>query len=100
MSIEPSAPPQQQQPLIENFFIECPHCECMMCIEKVNCGIFRHGVEIQTGKQIDPHAPKEVCDELIKNGLIYGCGKPFEIKITKKPDDNVISIRIEICEYK
>jgi len=99
MSTTPSAPPQEQH-IIENFFIECPHCEFMMCIEKVNCGIFRHGVEILTGKQIDPHAPKYVCDELIKNGLIYGCGKPFEIKLIKKPDNNVISISIETCEYK
>jgi hypothetical protein len=72
----------------------------MMCIEKVNCGIFRHGVEILSGKQIDPHALKEVCDDFIKKGLIYGCGKPFEIKIIKNPDNSAANISIEKCEYK
>jgi len=85
---------------MEDFYIECPHCKNMMCIEKLNCGIFRHGVEILSGKQIDPHASKEVCDDLIKKGLIYGCGNPFEIKITKKPNENINNISIEKCEYK
>ena len=39
--------------------ITCPHCSDYIIIEKMNCGIFRHGVLIKTGKQIDPHANKE-----------------------------------------
>jgi hypothetical protein len=46
------------------------------------------------GKQIDPHASKEICDELITKNLIFGCGKPF--KVVKKEDDTYTT---EICEY-
>ena len=74
--------------------LKCPHCEDYIIIEKINCGIFRHGVLIQNGKQIEPHAPKEICDHYIKHNLIYGCGKPFKI-IMK--DNN--QFEIEICEY-
>lgn len=42
------------------------HCSEYIIIEKMNCGIFRHGVFIKTGKQIDPHANKTVCDNYIK----------------------------------
>jgi hypothetical protein len=28
---------------------------------------------------MDPHAPKDICDEYIKHDDIYGCGKPFMI---------------------
>ena len=74
--------------------VECPHCKECVVIEKLNCHIFRHGVLRETGKQMDPHAPKEVCDELSTNNQIFGCGKPF--KVVKKEDGIYIS---EICEY-
>ena len=59
--------------------IICPHCEEPIVIEKINCGIFRHGVYKATGKQIGPHSSKEKCDSLKEKDLIYGCGKPFQI---------------------
>lgn len=71
----------------------CPHCIEYVIIEKLNCGIFRHGVIKTTGKQIDPHASKEICDNLFKKNVIYGCGKPF--KIFK--DEN--EFKIEKCDY-
>ena len=74
--------------------VECPHCKECVVIERLNCHIFRHGVLRETGKQMDPHAPKEVCHELSKNNQIFGCGKPF--KVVKKEDGTYIS---EICEY-
>jgi len=74
--------------------VECPHCKECVVIEKLNCHIFRHGVLRETGKQMDPHAPKNVCDELVANNQIFGCGKPF--KMVKKEDGMYIS---EICEY-
>jgi CDP-diacylglycerol--glycerol-3-phosphate 3-phosphatidyltransferase len=46
----------------EHIIIQCPHCEDFILIEELNCCIFRHGVLIKTGLQIDPHAPKELCD--------------------------------------
>lgn len=61
------------------FIIQCPHCLDYIIIEKINCGIFRHGVLIQTGKQIDPHANKQMCDDYITKKKIYGCGKPYQI---------------------
>ena len=59
--------------------ITCPHCNEYIDIEQINCGIFRHGIYKNNGKQIKPHSSKEICDELVKNNLIYGCGKPFQI---------------------
>lgn len=57
----------------------CPHCKSPFLMEKLNCGIFRHGIYKENGKQLDPHSSKELCDTVIKNNLIYGCGKPFQI---------------------
>jgi len=62
-----------------DFIVTCPHCLYYIIIKKINCGIFRHGVLINTGKQIDPHANKKMCDKYIKNKKIYGCGKPYQI---------------------
>jgi hypothetical protein len=59
--------------------ITCPNCNEFVIIEKLNCGIFRHGIWKETGTQIDPHLCKEECDLLSTKNLIYGCGKPFQI---------------------
>jgi len=75
------------------FIITCPHCLDYIIIEKINCGIFRHGVLIQTGNQIDPHSNKELCDYYIKNKKIYGCGKPYQV-IKEEHTYKVI-----ICDY-
>ena len=71
----------------------CPNCNEFIIIEKLNCGIFRHGVLKNNGVQINPHSPKKECDYYINNNLIYGCGKPFKI-ICK---DN--TFYIEVCDY-
>jgi len=77
---------------IENI-LKCPHCNNFIIIEKLNCGIFRHGIFKNNNIQIDPHSKKEMCDFYIINNLIYGCGKPFKISITNN------KYHIEICEY-
>ena len=64
----------------EEFCIKCPHCNEFIHIEKLNCRIFRHGVMKNDYKQIDPHLSKNMCDYLLKNNEIYGCGKPFMIE--------------------
>jgi len=79
----------------ENFVVECPHCKLFVFIEKLNCGIFRHGIITRTGEQIEPHAKKEKCDELIKNQEIVGCGKPFQV-IKKDGDGEFTAI---VCDY-
>lgn len=71
----------------------CPHCKEFVIIEKLNCGIFRHGIFIKSGKQMNPHAPKEECDFYIKKKIIYGCGKPFRILLNEN------KYVIEICDY-
>ena len=72
-------------------FIECPHCGTSIEIVKLNCRIFRCGVYKKTGKQINPHLPKEDCDRLCSEDAIYGCGKPFRIT-----EDECI---VEKCDY-
>ena len=64
----------------KEFEVICPHCQCHVIIEQINCCIFRHGIYKNNFNQINPHLSKSECEYLIKNELIYGCGKPFIIK--------------------
>ena len=75
------------------FIITCPNCEELIIIEKLNCCIFRHGVYKKTNKQINPHTSQEKCEKLIKDNLIFGCGKPFKIIID---GDKAIALQ---CDY-
>ena len=63
-------------------FLQCPYCQAYMeiPIKDINCAIYRHAIIKATGQQLDPHAPKDVCDRLARQGMIYGCGKPFRVK--------------------
>lgn len=70
-------------------FINCPHCNIYLFIEELNCGIFRCGIYKSTFQPIPPHLPKNDCDELLKQNLIYGCSKPFRI----------IDNKVLICDY-
>ena len=82
----------KQIEFIDNiYYFECPHCKSTVQIAKneINCGIFRHGVYIKTGRNIPPHASKSQCEKLLMNKEIYGCGKPFKFN-TKN---------IEVCDY-
>ena len=47
----------------------------------------------KNGKQINPHADKELCDYYVRENKIYGCGKPFRIILV---DNN---FQTEICDY-
>jgi hypothetical protein len=73
--------------------ITCPHCKESILIEKINCGIFRHGQYKNSGKQVGPHSSKEKCEALVKYDAIYGCGKPFQI--TKENG----TLEVQICDY-
>ena len=59
--------------------VKCPHCNGSVEIEQLNCKIFRHGYFKNIDSQVNPHLDKEGCDELVRLGLIWGCGKPFKI---------------------
>ena len=74
--------------------ITCPHCNEIVIIQELNCGIFRHGIMKSTHIQMDPHLNETMCVYLKTHDLIYGCGKPFQII---KKEDNVIEIKI--CDY-
>lgn len=63
------------QPVI----IQCPHCCMNIEILEYNCRIFRCGIFKDTFLQMDPHSPKNICDDLFLQNKIYGCGKPFLI---------------------
>lgn len=63
----------------EHFIVECPHCEQKIEVVELNCRIFRCGIIKSNGQQMDPHTPKEVCDQLKQTDSIYGCGRPFRI---------------------
>jgi hypothetical protein len=73
------------------YVFECPHCNNLVTVSigEVNCGIFRHAVYKNTGKQVPPHSSQEKCEALIKANKVYGCGKPFRI-------NNDI---VEPCDY-
>ncbi len=56
----------------------CPHCNEEIIIQSVNCGIFRHCV-YKDGSDFNPHAPKELCEKVVKDKLVYGCAGPFKL---------------------
>ena len=74
--------------------IECPHCHDLIIIEKINCGIFRHGVYKKNGLQINPHLNMKECNQIFEEKLIYGCGKPFQINLNENQ-----TLKIIICDY-
>ena len=84
---------------MDEFVVICPHCGTEIIISKLNCGIFRHAVLKATGAQVDPHASKASCDDLIKNNLIYGCGKPFRILASAEGKDKTVAFVAQPCDY-
>lgn len=68
----------------DEHIVICPHCHIPIIIEKINCGIFRHGTLKINNTQVPPHLNKEQCDYLKNNDLVYGCCKPFKLEINKQ----------------
>jgi len=70
--------------------INCPHCDQMILVEKIKCGIFRCGIYKKTGRQVGSHSKEKYIKKLLKNNKIYGCGNPFKYnkktKIIEKCD--------------
>ena len=80
------------------YIFECPHCDCLTQVDRgqINCAIFRHGYFINNGvltEQVNPHLPKEQCDELLKSGKVVGCCGPFQF--VRYRDEYVV----KKCEY-
>ena len=72
---------------LNEYIVTCPWCLDSIIIQEENCKIFPHAAK-KTGGQVDPHLCKEECERFVREGLIYGCGKPFKIidKIAVKCD--------------
>lgn len=85
--------------IMKNFIIVCPHCNEPVIIHKLNCGIFRHGVVKKTKKPIHSHLNQVLCDELVNKKLIYGCGKPFRLKIIQNENEQPPTIEVHVCDY-
>jgi hypothetical protein len=60
-----------------NPILNCPHCDMNIIIVEVNCGVFRCGISKFTFTQIQQHLSQDECEKLVKDDIIYGCGKPF-----------------------
>jgi hypothetical protein len=77
---------------MEYVIFNCPHCyvPIMVFRNEINCRIFRHAILKINNQNINPHASKEECNQLINEEKIYGCGKPFRL------DENNNAV---ICEY-
>lgn len=71
---------------MSDLIVICPHCSDPVLIEKINCAIFRHGILIENGKQIDPHSSIDLCNYYIANKKIFGCGKPFQLIENEKKE--------------
>jgi len=80
--------------LTADLIVCCPQCGDFVAIEKLNCRIFRHASYIANGEQIPPHTPQKECERLSREGLIFGCGKPFQIIVDENNQNKVI-----ICGY-
>ena len=96
--------PVELDPKTRMYTFTCPHCYLWteVPVEQVNCHIFRHAYYVKwlaNGDmilldQLNPHASKDVCDQLYAEKKIVGCGKPF--KFVKQEND---TYRVEICDY-
>ncbi len=75
-------------------YLNCPHCDGMIEVTKLNCKIFRHGSYKSSGRQIPPHASKEVCASLVDHNLVDGCAKPFRLVLDKSGSYTAVP-----CDY-
>ncbi len=58
----------------------CPHCGAEFVVQRneLNCRIIRHFV-FKDFQQLNPHAPREECERVVRENLGYGCAKPVEL---------------------
>ena len=76
----------------------CLHCHEPFVVSHndFNCRILRHGVYKHNLQPINPHATKEECDTLLRDGTIYGCAGPLQITASSSASS---SYDIRICDY-
>ena len=58
----------------------CPHCNGPIQVHRteIRCTIFRHAVQRSNLAFVNPHAPQSECERWVREGTVYGCGKPFK----------------------
>ena len=73
------------------FYFRCPHCKelCQVPRNEIRCTIFRHAVFKDGMRFVPPHASQQECERWLKEGLVYGCAKPFKFTGDK----------VEVCGY-
>lgn len=80
----------------DDLFFTCPYEDCegyiVISPKQVNCGVFRHAVIKTTGRAVNPHASREKCEELLKQGKVYGCARPFKLRRIKKSTETFVAI--------
>ena len=79
----------------------CLHCHEPFVIshKDFNCRILRHGVYKHNLQPINPHATKDECDALVRDGAIYGCAGPLQIQTATTATAATAVYEIVICEY-
>lgn len=87
-----------------DYIFICKHCEepFVVALHDFNCRILRHGVYKCDMRHIPPHASKIECDALVRDGLIFGCGRPLQIidkEIVGGTDTNSQPYDVVICDY-
>jgi hypothetical protein len=87
--------------MTNEIIVLCPHCELNILVmeNEIACAIFRHGTYKQNFNQINPHEKKEICEKLVEEDLIHGCGKPFRLikdnnEYTVRPKKNFTLIKV------
>lgn len=70
------------------FEFDCPVCmrdfglsyRVKVKQSELACGVFRHAIWKHTGRAVNSHESREMCESLFRNGLVFGCAKPFIIR--------------------
>jgi hypothetical protein len=77
----------------------CIHCQetFVIAYKEFNCRILRHGVYKNNLQPINPHANKEECDALVRDGLVFGCAKPLQI--IENTNGEVNNYSVIACDY-
>lgn len=78
---KPAPPPATTAaPASTSITESCPWCACKFQVEQadVHCGIFRHA-QFKSGEFVDPHMPQPSMQQLLKFGVVNGCGNPIRM---------------------
>jgi hypothetical protein len=83
-----------------DYIFICKHCQepFVVSVNDFNCRILRHGVYKHNMQHIPPHGSKDECDALVRDDLIFGCGRPLQI-IDNVTNSQKQTYDVVICDY-